>query len=217
MYSDCQAVREEFEVGSTCRDVYRNCDGGNLPCNVTALCSNECRDLYERMQRCNSSDPTLIELRDKVNLMCGVSTEHNTSCVTLFPMPDFSYRYRCGAELVIPDFQCGELCRDRLVLYSSDCCIVNQAIIVRLGRENETLHTDVVWSICNVTSPGRCPNPPPPVRITATPTAPSTATATPTQTVGNPSEGGASSTEIDSVVFLLSTFSAILYLNFFTL
>ena len=173
---------------------------GNLPCNATILCSNGCRDLYERMQHCNSTDPEFTEQRAIVNLMCGVSTEHNTFCATLFPMPDYSYRSRCSVELLpVPGSHCNELCRDQLALHSSDCCIVNQAIVAS-PWENETLHTDVLWSKCNVTSPGRCPNPPPP---TTTPTA--------------DSEGGANSAEIDSVVFLLSTLTAILYLNFFTL
>ena len=217
-YSDCQAAREEYRIDNNiCADVYSQCQS-LFKCDATILCSSECRDLYKRMQQCNSTDPLFMLQSSNIDLWCAISSKHNEFCISLFNNIDFSYTHLCTAELFDPTSRkCQDGCRNRLALHSDDCCINNQAIFANVWL-NETTLTDGVWSKCNINSPGRCP-PPSPVKNIVAPSTATTASSTlvPTLTpkVGNPEDGGGVSiARVDLFVFLLNILCALQYIIF---
>lgn len=212
--SDCRAALEDYnKTGNPCRIDYESCISlgpinGGLGCNLTNMCSNECRLLYQRLENCNSTFPPLMILQSKVDLLCSLSNiNNNTPCGLLFSEAEYEIS-ACFLIQINPDAACDSLCYVRVHSLSKlgDCCIINKALY------NDDFNiANRIWSTCNVTSPGKCPSLPP-ARIVTPPEDPTS----PPEDPSSPTDldGGASCPSINSSVFQLSILIGLLCLYF---
>ncbi|XP_065902935.1 uncharacterized protein [Dysidea avara] len=193
--TDCNATRKEYNT-KDCSDLFSTCTHKLSGCDTTRFCSNECREIYHRMRRdCDNSSFSQVAALDKLELLCSPSSsEHNKTCADLIysenqPRLAYGYGRNCSFELFLigsPAFQCSVPCNNTLASYEDECCAINAGLLdgANLTPDKESIHTDRIWTLCGISSPGKCPSPPPPSGPTVNPTPSPTVSSTPSVSDG---------------------------------
>ena len=183
---NCTAVNLEYNgESSRCQDIFTPCITQLTTCPISEFCSDECRSIYFKVLLCMNETTDLVRL-SSLNLLCATSADprySNSTCLNLVINPSlnqvahYGYLGDCFGEIRSKlGFDCSPACRNTLLLYTNDCCSVNDAVASVVMREglidtsdNATnLYTHQLWEHCQVESPRICPTLPCPTSPTVT-------------------------------------------------